>query len=456
MKRKFLIIFSIFALFITVLIIYQINNVKKMNLYSKDSLLSIYIDGVQESTIPSKTSGYEFEKAICDNGTVVDWDYENWALDMSFTSKTKCDLYFVNSYKIRGTATNILSSFAEYNTSVDVINKGWSNTFGYDLTTDNNLRYVGADPKNYVQFNGELWRIIGVMNNVENSSGQSQSLLKIVRNDPIGQYSWDTSASSINSGDGINQWAPSEAYEGADLMRELNTDYLGDITVGSDGKWFNGSKNKKTADMPTTLLNSDSQSMIESVVWYLGVPGNVDGTFSLGEENTITPRTVYEKERTGITDKSCSSTSSSSYCNDSVVRTSNWTGKVALVYLSDYGFSTSGGNSDNRDACLDIPISNNVSMATDGWDKHADCFKNSWILDIFEQWSLVPSGYSYVDVYSFVYDSNSWLSSVGFSRRDAYVVFRVRPVVYLKSNISINGGSGSKFDPYILSNTATT
>ncbi len=42
-----------------------------------------------------------------------------------------------------------------------------------DGTTDNNVRYVGSNPNNYVEFNGELWRIIGVMNNVEGNDGEN-------------------------------------------------------------------------------------------------------------------------------------------------------------------------------------------------------------------------------------------------------------------------------------------
>ena len=36
-----------------------------------------------------------------------------------------------------------------------------------DETIDNNLRFIGSDPDNYVWFNDELWRIIGVMNNID-------------------------------------------------------------------------------------------------------------------------------------------------------------------------------------------------------------------------------------------------------------------------------------------------
>lgn len=37
----------------------------------------------------------------------------------------------------------------------------------YDGTVDNNLRYVGENPNNFIWFNDELWRIIGVMNNLK-------------------------------------------------------------------------------------------------------------------------------------------------------------------------------------------------------------------------------------------------------------------------------------------------
>ena len=458
MGKKIFSIIIVFVILIASLITYQINKNKRVNLFNKDNILAIYVDGVESATIPSQTSGYEFDKAVCDNGATLDWDYKNWALDLSFTSKLKCSLYFKNSFKLRGTATNILNQLSENNNSIDVIDKGWSNTFAYDGTVDNNLRYVGTDPKNYIQFNGELWRIIGVMNNVENSSGQTQSLLKIVRNDYIGKYSWDSS-DSYNSKNGINQWGPSTYddgtyYEGADLMRELNTDYLGNITVGTDGKWYNGNNNIKTADMPTNLLSSNSQSMIESVVWYFGVPGNVDGTYSSSEERRLTPRAMYTKERTSTTIKTCSG-SYASYCTDNVVRTDKWTGKVALIYLSDFGFSTSGGATDNRDACLDISIANNVSMSIDGWNNHPDCFENSWMIDLDREWSLIPSAFTYDEVTNFYKDDNI-LTSVGYSRSGSYQAYRVRPTIYLKSSISITSGSGSIVDPYILSNTSTT
>ncbi len=64
-------------------------------------------------------------------------------------------------------------------------------------------RYVGSDPNNYVVFNNELWRVIGLVNTPE---GQR---VKLIRDESIGMYSWDTSEMFINDGLGINEWSHS-------------------------------------------------------------------------------------------------------------------------------------------------------------------------------------------------------------------------------------------------------
>ena len=91
-----------------------------------------------------------------------------------------------------------------------------------------NIRYYGASPNNYIYFNCsdynnqsdttcEKWRIIGVFGNQ----------VKIIRNETIGAYSWDTSASGVNSGDGENEWPQ------ADLMKLLNPGYDSETIGGS-------------------------------------------------------------------------------------------------------------------------------------------------------------------------------------------------------------------------------
>ena len=69
-----------------------------------------------------------------------------------------------------------------------------------------NPRYVGSDPNNYVSFNNELWRIIGIFD------GQ----VKIIRNEVYEENRvWDTA--------GTNDWSK------ASVQTELNTTYLNSI-----------------------------------------------------------------------------------------------------------------------------------------------------------------------------------------------------------------------------------
>ena len=108
---------------------------------------------------------------------------------------------------------NLISGTANIKpvTIIDIMNKlksKGSTELEYDETVDNNLRYVGANPNNYVYFNCsttnpsemsdstcEKWRIIGLFNNIEDSNGNETSRVKIVRSQSLGEYSWDTSSS---------------------------------------------------------------------------------------------------------------------------------------------------------------------------------------------------------------------------------------------------------------------
>ena len=78
---------------------------------------------------------------------------------------------------------------------------GSNSTVVKDTTTDQNIRYVGKDVNNYVSFNGELWRIIGVFGNN----------VKIMKADSIGDKQWSTLSSNVWN----NSW----------LKSYLNGDY---------------------------------------------------------------------------------------------------------------------------------------------------------------------------------------------------------------------------------------
>ena len=103
------------------------------------------------------------------------------------------------------------------------------------------IRYYGKNPNNYVSFNNELWRIIGVID----------GKIKIIRNESIGDMQWN----STNN----NNW------NNASLKSYLNKDYYNSI----DGTY---------------------KSMISEETYYLGGPTSSNRT-------TLTASGYYNAER---------------------------------------------------------------------------------------------------------------------------------------------------------------
>ena len=73
-----------------------------------------------------------------------------------------------------------ISSFASYIINEIYTTDGENGLYYHDAdltngANDNNYRYSGSNPNNYVKFNNELWRIIGVIN----------GKVKIIRNEAI-------------------------------------------------------------------------------------------------------------------------------------------------------------------------------------------------------------------------------------------------------------------------------
>ena len=311
-------------------------------------------------------------------------------------------------------------TISEYIADLDLTKNGLEE----DKTKDENLRYVGANPKNYLKFNDdEIWRIVGVFNNIttidELGKEKKESLVKIVRNESLGNYSWDSSESSINSGWGVNEWSQ------ADLMYELNCDgsgnlkycrdditkgYLSNLTSGTT-YWYNGSNNAKNG---TYNYNNNIRSLsidkVAKVRWNLGGYNT----------SSVSALNMYNAERGTLHVINPS---------DGITRTNTWDGKIALIYPSDYGYAST------NEACRDSmnSITNNVF----------NCKNENWLFNSTYQWTLSPnSGYAnrVFGVYSGGSDSNY----------NVYGTSGVRPVLFLKSDVVISGGEGTESDPFIL------
>ena len=247
-----------------------------------------------------------------------------------------------------------------------------------ELTTSDSpreYRYIGDNPDNYVQFNNELWRIIGIFD------GQ----LKIIRDESLGEMQWDDDDDGdVNNGVGENDWSK------ASLQTYLNNDYYG------------------------TISPEDQKKIDGNYTWKLGGSDVYN--------NATTAQMFYEQERgTDVPEG----------------RPTEWTGSIALMYPSDYGFSTSGGNTTNRSSCLATALYN--------WPDVKECYNNSWLYDINESpWTLTPEAVFSDSAFYVSYDRGLLhMDSVGIPRD-------VRPTLYLVSNVEIASGTGIGSDPYIL------
>ena len=285
-----------------------------------------------------------------------------------------------------------------------------TNGLEQDDTTDKNLRYVGASPKNYLKFNDEIWRIIGVFNNIttidEQENEKTESLVKIVRNDSLGNYSWDSSESSINDGYGINEWRQ------ADLMTELNTDYINPNQTNSTTLWFNGQNNKKTGTYEYSKnIKSSSIDKVAKVRWNTSRTGY--GVSALNSYN-------HERSTTLISTPS----------SDNVPRTNTWDGKIALIYPSDYGY-----------ASTDTTCRNKMNSSTN--NVHY-CQNNNWLFNsTSSQWTLSPNSSNANNVF-FIYSGGYVYYN------NASGTFCVHPALFLKSDVVIAEGTGTESAPYTI------
>ena len=286
-----------------------------------------------------------------------------------------------------------------------------------DNTSDANIRYEGSNPNNYVSFNDELWRIIGVF-------GDN---IKLVRSEELIKLSWDSSDSSVNNGWGVNEWSQ------ADLKEYLNTNYYGGTSVTCYVDY-----NNSTTTCPTGSLNSTSKSMINNYTWNTGAINVEDTTIVNLETFALNTVPFYNAERGSVNGKICTS---GNECNDTVTRTTTWQGYVALPYVTDWAYASS------ETACA-TNMNDGCDAANDNYD-NMTCKKNNWMHHGSTMneamWMLSPRAH---------YGSADGVWGVdGDGGVNIYVAssaLSVFPTVYLNSDVNIVSGSGSSSDPYIL------
>ena len=384
-------------------------------------------------------------------------------------------------YSPKQTLADFIINNAPKSGTDNVTNSPWI------LTSDHTgeYRYAGKNPDNYISFNGELWRIIGVMPNMtyctgtykdanECSTTETGGLVKIIRNSTLGDIIWDykqTGVGSSTSTNGSNDWSDSQLqlmFNGTTYLKtgydkngnQLHTSYsiASNVVSGNGYNYYNATYsyldgNGTTVYVPSRAatsgytatsgtvpkkIGSDYINKIATVKWDLYGTGTYDtaaegspAAFYNKERNINSTGAVYE---TGLVEN----------------RPAYWYGKVGLMYPSDYGYATNGGDTYNRATCLGYQMS--------GWSSgsyQTDCAGNSWLWYTgiegtagstgTAQWTLSPSSsfariVFYVNSGGFVGGGYAYVTSIA-----------VRPVLYLRADTIYGGeGEGTYNSPYTI------
>ena len=180
--------------------------------------------------------------------------------------------------------------FAETNlgtNGLEQITHEIDSTLQVDSKFATEYRYRGGDSvvKNYVTFNNETWRIIGVIP-TEDTNGNVENRIKIVRDTSIGDMNWNTK--------GINDWT------NATLNTYLNNEYYNTLTT-------------------------EAKNMIGTAKYYLG--GYSD--------SSITTDVMWQYERKNEANRT------GYYDETNPIMQNDANKKIAIMYASDYGYAAS-------------------------------------------------------------------------------------------------------------------
>ena len=365
------------VLFISVIILN--NNTNNKHTFKKDGILyALSLDGKSITSFPSK--GLYKANVSCE-GADGRWLYDDWKLAIeNITGDVSCDIKFETITK---------TYLNDYIAGLAGTTQGTG-----QVVNENGYRYEGKNPNNYVWFNNEYWRIIGVFDTEvvkSDNTTESKSLVKIIRADVLDGLAWDKS--------NTNDWTA------ASLNKLLNGAYY-DAQDGTSSGYCYGYGTTATANCDYTKkgIQSGYRNMIANVTWYLG------GYSS----ESATAESFYGYER-GTTVYSG--------------RPTKTTGYIGLMYPSDYGYSV-----------LSSSCARTINL---GSYNSGTCAGQSWLYGKGYEWTLTPSSshYDYVftlDCIGFVSSTNALNGNGG------------RPVLYLDASVYKIDGEGTLDKPYII------
>lgn len=287
-------------------------------------------------------------------------------------------------------------------------------------TKYHDYRYRGAEPNNYVLFNNDLYRIIGVFD--ENTHGvKDKYLIKLIMANQLYSGSWGIYNTTNNSGTYkgyANDWTGNTTGVKVSTNVILNEFFYNKTntssTYGACSSWTyyyinNNYKTFSCSDIIGHGIASNLRNYIEEVTWYLNGYNN----------NSHSKQDYYLCERGLSADTTnCMSANSGAYDSSTI-------SKIGLMYASDYLYASSYYSSINATTSIgNYAIKN---WLYDGWEwimlTNPNDSNHAAIIDLYGQVSF-----------------GTWIFSS----------YGIRPTFYLRSTIGISDGYGTFDDPYIL------
>ena len=367
---------SIILVILLIGIIVMNNNSNNKYSFTQDGIkYALTLDGEKTTSFPPK--GMYKAQVTC-VGADGRWLYDEWklAIENITSDDVTCDINF---------STITKTSLNEYIISLAGTTQGTG-----QVVNEKGYRYEGKNPNNYIWFNNEYWRIIGVFDSA--SHGVSgKNLVKIIRADVLDGLAWHKSDT--------NDWTASS------LKSLLNGAYY-NAQDGTSSGYCYGYSTTATANCDYTKrgIQSGYRSMIANVTWHLG---GYSGT-------SATAEAFYGYER-GTTVYSGRPTST--------------TGYIGLMYPSDYGYSV---------------LSSSCTRTTNlGSYNSAKCAGQSWLYGKGYEWTLTPTSSYSSSVFALYFSGylGSFSANYGFGSR---------PVLYLDASVYKIDGDGSLNNPYIV------
>ena len=403
---------------------------------SSDELPYVTVNGVSGFDITGKTGAFNIaidhpiSTTSSTNGTTHTWTFTltfvNLETDQSINENASIDMEVVlqqdritiptfaeicREEKSNTLACKVATTYTEDGENGLYYHDGVGTYTNADQEAgDNSYRYSGANPNNYVCFGStttpcpaeNLYRIIGIFDDDKDTNYQ----IKLIKADYTTSDMLGTNGRDYDSRGYVGLYGESSYYKGNMEQSDIAAyKWNYDTSVSSTG-----SNNWTTSEFNTINLNTnywnylDStwQNLIAETTWHLGGMtswDNIAKAFYDGERNNA----GYGSNPTTYTDE------------------------IGLMYPSDYGYAA------NPDAWTTNLSSYSSSTIT----------SNNWLYMGLDEWTVTPvSSYS-----SYVFHVYNDGSLIYYGARYGYAA---RPVFYLKSNVALQGGSGTSSDPYRL------